>query len=198
MKQKIIASIIVLVAIIGVGGYFVYSSTLNASNKSQNKSSVYSVSQKDIKAPTNQTAPLLESSPEMLDFKGSFEDLLARGGSVQCIWSGEVSGSQVNATAFIKDGKIAMEGKMTTKGVASNVFLVGNKDSVTGWMVVPVIGQKLGYKINLSELKKYADSSDQVKKQAYEQAKKSYSYKCSEWNYDESKFKIPSDIKFYN
>jgi hypothetical protein len=117
---------------------------------------------------------------------------------VACDWEGEVSGSLIKGKTYIHNGKLAAEGKMTTKGVTSNVNLVANKESATGWMTVPVLNQKIGYKIDISKLKEYSNSSDAVKKQAYEQAKKTYSFKCSEWPVDDSKFNIPSGIKFYN
>ncbi len=197
MNSKITLPIIVLVLIVAAGGVYAYLQSDKVATNSKNFTNLAN-SEKNSKTSDAPSAPLVEKAPSNLDFKGNIVDLIDRGGSVVCDWDGEVSGSLIKGKTYINNGKLSAEGKMTTKGVTSNVNLVANKDSATGWMTIPVINQKVGYKIDISKLKEYSNSSDAVKKQAYEQAKKTYSFKCSEWSVDESKFKVPTDIKFYN
>ncbi len=124
--------------------------------------------------------------------KMAFSEFIKQGGSYECTVNQNVSGTDTKGTTFISGGNIRGEYNTKTQGMSIDTnFIVKDGYSYTWTSMMPNIGFKTKVvasadaNINAPTSGQYSFNAEQIG-----------DYECKAWNADESKFAIPSTIKF--
>ncbi|MEK7620994.1 MAG: hypothetical protein AAB395_01425 [Patescibacteria group bacterium] len=164
MNNKVIIGIVVAVIIIG-GGAALYMA--NSSNTKQSET-------KKVEA-TNETETSLSA-------------LLEKGDPQKCTYSGEVkSGEYTGTSYFSSDKQMRNDYKSTANGETRNGSMIITGDTQYFWNTE----SKKGFKTAIK-----ADDSQQANSQENESVdtKAKFTFKCTTWTVDDSKFTPPSDV----
>lgn len=174
MNKKIL-SLIVIIAIIG-GLAFLKSRNTNTDN---NKADVAD----------------LQNDQENKSFE---EFMKSENGSYVCNVEQNVSDFESKGIVYIKNGadmsSRKIHGEFTTNTQGMNVttnFIMTDGFSYTWSSILP----NMGFKVKIQE-QKAGDSSTQMSGTYGFDTKQIGSYDCKSWEVDESKFTVPSSIKF--
>lgn len=167
--MKKIIPIIAVVVLVGGAATFVIM------NKKSNESTSSNASQSD---------PVTFDTDNV-----SINDLLTRNASLSCTYEVQDGNSQNTGMAYFS-GANDMYGEFTnkTKEKTSTAYVIRNNDTQYVWQK----GSKNGYKADVSAYDK--QKQEQMNQQL--DPDKKYEFKCQNWDKDESKFEVPSDITF--
>jgi flagellar basal body-associated protein FliL len=176
-----IVIIIAIVVILAGGGYFL----LNQRNKAgisgaatpeQAASTQPSTTTSDTRAQTQKSGT------------GSLMDIMQFGGNQKCIWSAEQAGHPINGTVYISGNKVRSEARSHIDPIGELIaYVVAVDNTVTFWTSLAPDQKTVMTK---AEMEAAGDSTEAQNKQAYEQFKAQYNYKCETWTPDPAKFVI--------
>lgn len=180
--------IIVLVCLgLAVGLYFVFKS--NPTDDSIKKDEAGEVLEnKDL----SNNNPAEGTSKKM-----SFDSFIKNsGGSYVCDVSQSVSGTESKGTVYVKGGnsmqdrKISGEFKTSTQGInITSNFIMKEGYSYSWTSMMPT-----GYKVKVNDVE--GDTETNTSGNINFDSKQIGEYDCKDWVLDESKFTLPSNIKF--
>lgn len=168
MKNKKVVLIIVGIAIVAVGAYFLLAR----------------------KSPTSPSSPNNESE-EMTEVKGSIKGLLSKGKSQKCVFENE-SGS--GTLYFSSTGKMRGDFDATVDEKPTKTHMI--VDGTTSYIWVE--GEKMGFKTVFDTSDMDVDTSDleTTVQSGSIDADTEANYKCGLWITDTSKFSPPSEVDF--
>ena len=118
---------------------------------------------------------------------GSIRSLLTMGKDVSCTFSQKITKGEIKGTVYISGNM--MRGDFTTTGSASGNMeshMIKNGDEVNVW------SGNQGAKMAMSKMGGSASSQTEGQVNLDQKGE----YKCSDWHKDESKFSLPSEVKF--
>ncbi len=154
--------------------------TVSACSKKTNQQSVNS------KAKNTQASKVKSIS-------GSLKSLMSRGQDLKCTYSAKdpTSSEQMKNVLYISNNKSLTESELIGADQNMKVSVLIDGDNMYSWSNL----SKQGTKSNLKKMKEddLAENSNEEFAAVYN---KDNDYKCSSWKRDDSKFKVPSDIKF--
>ncbi len=147
--------------------------------------------------PPSTTQPNTQSDQSMANnITGSLEDLINQSKSLKCTWQYTDPQNQSQG-----QGEIFVSGK---KFSGSTTIQVPGQNPITSEMISD--GQWLyqwggplaqGVKMNISELQDMgSDQTNDQAQSAYKTLNQQYQYHCQAWTPDQSKFQLPSGVKF--
>jgi hypothetical protein len=128
-------------------------------------------------------------STETQAFKGSMQELVARGGSWRCDVSITAEGISSTGTTYVADGKVRADFVSTMPQVGqveTHMLMLGN--TAYTWTSM----MKTGFKFPI----RGAEADPEVSAEVSAQLNQDYDYRCVAWPTDESKFALPSGITF--
>ncbi len=164
-----IAIIIVLALILGVGGTAIYSS-----KKAEMK--------KDKEMHMNATSTVKMNKP------GSLRDLFSFTENTTCTFSEADANGQNSGTVYISGTSMRGDFTATSKtGVAMDSHMIRNGDTMSFWSGTE------GMTMKTEEI---TDSKANSGPQSNVDLDKKVDYNCAPWNRDDSKFTLPSNVKF--
>ncbi len=172
MDRRIIASIVIALIIIVVGGYL----TLNKKPTEPAVTSVVTSS--------NSPQPEANSNQEM-----SLKALFAAGGSKKCTFSDSTDNYSSTGTIYMGNSKMRgdFSSTVSSKNYGSHM-IVDNQVSYL-W----TDGQPQGFKMSLSAL---PSPNASAKTQSNVDINKNLNFKCDSWTVDSSLFVLPSGMTF--
>ncbi len=122
-------------------------------------------------------------------FNGSMKDLLARGGSHKCTFSQEVDNSKSTGTVYISGKK--MRGDFATLETTTNMnmesHMISDGEFAYVWSAAMPMGMKMKIDMGTESPENVSQGMD------YDQK---LDYSCEAWVADETKFSVPTEIKF--
>ncbi len=132
---------------------------------------------------------------EIEDFSGSMQDLLARGQSVKCTYGGETDdGDKFSGTLYIADNKARQDAEGEENGEIIEIHTIIDDRWVYFWTSHdPSKGMKMHIDQTEQELKEFSEDVGEADQQEWQ---KDFSYKCSKWKADKSKFELPNGVSF--
>jgi len=169
--MKILYALIGL-AVVGIGAWFVMNPRPAADTPTVEQEQA-----RDL--PSNETQA----------FKGSMQQLMARGGSWRCDVSLTTEGVTTSGTTYVAGGMVRAD-------FVSNVPQIGNVESHmimrdnTAYTWTSMMNQ--GFKFPIES----AEGQPEVSAEVAAQVNQQYDYRCTAWPTDESKFALPSGITF--
>lgn len=172
MDRRILASIVVAIIIVIVGGYF----TLRPQNKPQSETA--NVSE------TNSPAPTAAALTQM-----SLKTLFESGGSKKCTYSDNTDNMMSSGTVYLANSK--MRGDFDTQASGQTFHSHMITDQTTSYIWTD--GQPQGIKMTMDKI---PSPNPSAKTQSGVDINKNFNFKCDNWSADESLFTTPSDIKF--
>ncbi len=186
----IIPLIIIIVALIGVGGgvaYYKHTKAKVAVDQSTTNST-------DVKGDTNVQATTAQENSRGQTLRA----LLGLGISKMCTFSDTTSAGTNSGTVYISGKNMRMDGTMTsTAGVVTESHMIKADD--TSYMWYTKDGKTQGVKMSMAMLDTTKTSVKTVApttpKPAVDLDAK-VSYNCSNWSADNSKFTVPSNVTF--
>lgn len=126
--------------------------------------------------------------------EGSIMDLMKKGTSMHCTYTYNQDNVMMSGEFDVSGIKLA--GKTTTKtgDKVFDAYMIGDGDKMYTWTTMPL---KMGWAMKYSEFeaKETTKMSSEMKQKA-ESYMKNYKYNCSPASIDDSKFKVPADVKF--
>jgi hypothetical protein len=124
--------------------------------------------------------------------KMAFSEFVKQGGSYECTVNQNVGGTDTKGTTFISGGNIRGEYNTKTQGMSIDTnFIVKDGYSYTWTSMMPNVGFKSKV-VASTDTNANAPTSGQYSFNAEQIG----DYECKAWSADESKFAIPSTIKF--
>lgn len=169
-KQLMVAIAVIILLLLGVGGYFLFSKN---QLPSQNQ--------------TSNTTSGQENGSAM----NSLVDLLAGGGNVTCNFDvpSDENGNSSKGTVYISNGNMRGDFQTTQDGKVTSMSMIrkGNDNYVWG------DGMETGMKMTLSPEDLKGKTNEASK---YVDLNKKVDYRCNPWGVDSSKFNPPSNIRF--
>lgn len=169
-KQLMVAIAVIILLLLGVGGYFLFSKN---QLPSQNQ--------------TSNTTSGQENGSAM----NSLVDLLAGGQNTTCTFSSPVdeNGYSGKGTVYISSGNMRGDFETTQDGKVTNMSMIrkGNDNYIWG------DGMETGMKMTLSPEDLKGETNEASK---YVDLNKKVDYKCNPWGVDQSKLTPPSNVKF--
>lgn len=129
-------------------------------------------------------------STEAMNFKGSLQGLVARGGSWQCEVSVTTEGVTTKGTSYIASGMVRTDFVSTVPQYGEiESHMIMRDSTVYTWsnlmpqgMKFPIVDGTMGGARSSTEVTPQFDGE--------------YDYTCKAWPTDESKFALPTDITF--
>lgn len=128
-------------------------------------------------------------STETQNFKGSMQELMARGGSWKCDVSVTAQGISSTGTTYVAQGMVRADFVSTMPQVGeveTHMIMKGN--TAYTWTSM----MKQGFKFPISG----AEADPEVSAEVSAQLNQDYDYRCTAWPTDESTFALPSGITF--
>jgi hypothetical protein len=128
-------------------------------------------------------------STETQAFKGSMQELMARGGSWRCDVSITAEGISSTGTTYVAEGKVRADFVSTMPQVGqveTHMLMLGN--TAYTWTSM----MNTGFKFPI----RGAEADPEVSAEVSAQLNQDYDYRCTAWPTDESKFELPSGITF--
>ncbi|OGH10914.1 MAG: hypothetical protein A3B38_04120 [Candidatus Levybacteria bacterium RIFCSPLOWO2_01_FULL_36_13] len=167
MNTKVVGAIVVLVLLLGIGGFLVL-----GQNKQANQTA------------TNITPTTVQNEKSTTDIWG----ILSKGTNQKCDFSYMTSDSSSTGTFYFSGKK--MRGDITSKneGKTSVFYLIRDGDTNYMWGT----DLEAGFKMTLKE----EDLKTNQQFVQYFNSDQKVDYKCTPWLVDASKFTPPSNIKF--
>lgn len=168
-KQLVVAAIVVILLVLGLGGFFLFS--------------------KQSPSAQNQTSSAITGDEKSA--MGSLVDLINGGSNVTCDFNSPVdeNGYASKGTVYISSGNMRGDFVTTQNGKVTNMSMIRNGNDNYIW------GDEMeaGIKMTLSteELTKETNESSK-----YVDLNQKLDYKCNPWGVDKSKFNPPTNIKF--
>ncbi|RLC36124.1 hypothetical protein DRH27_05710 [Candidatus Falkowbacteria bacterium] len=136
-----------------------------------------------------------EAQEEIEDFQGSMQDLISKGKPVKCTYSGETeSGDSFSGIIYVADKKARQDAEGNGEGKVTEIHTIVEDRLAYFWTSE---NPNKGFKIDITqaeeELKEFGEDFNEASEQEWQ---KDFSYKCSKWKVDKSKFELPSDVDF--
>lgn len=135
------------------------------------------------------TSPESVPQSNAIPYKGTVNDLLARGGNYSCTFDQRQNSIRSTGTAVLSDKKMAVEAQVMVSGFSVNAQVVGDGKKFYIWTSLP--GSK-GTVIAYSDLKKIARKNTPQANVLNQKM----DFMCSPWVPDETQFEIPADVTF--
>lgn len=128
-------------------------------------------------------------STETQNFKGSMQELMARGGSWKCDVSVTTEGITSTGTTYVAQGRVRADfvSEIPQVGKMESHMLMRDNTAYT-WTSMMNQGFKFPIKGNEVEPEVSAEVAAQINQD--------YDYRCTAWPTDESVFALPSGITF--
>ena len=168
-KQLVVAAVVVILLVLGLGGFFLFS-----------KQSPSSLNQ------TNNTTSGTEKTA-----MESLADLIKGGSNLTCEFNSQAdeNGYASKGTIYIASGNMRGDFINTIDGKTTNMSMIRNGNDNYIW------GDEIetGIKMTLSQEDLVAETNEASK---YIDLNKKLDYNCNPWGVDQSKFTPPSNIKF--
>jgi hypothetical protein len=174
-KLPIIVGVLLLLLVLVGGGMFLLS------NKSATPGT---------QTQTNQNSPKSEGKIETTSVSGTIKDLLAGGKTQTCTIT--YPNNAGTGTIYLADKK--MSGNFTIREF-NGKQITGNMVSDGTYMYTWSTDANMGIKMNLAETQKQVQSTTNGQNSSVDINQK-VDMKCSSWNVDNSKFTVPTNIKF--
>lgn len=128
----------------------------------------------------------------------TMSSLIGRGQNLECDWRMPTSAGE---TPFGGAGKLYTSGNKGRSHFSGNVSgmqmeanAIFRDESIYTWMMVG--GQKMGFKMDPSELASANNSMTPQQRQQAEQIRGEMIFNCHSWIPDEAQFTVPSDVTF--
>lgn len=128
-------------------------------------------------------------SNEAQDFKGSMQELMARGGSWRCDVTATIQGITSSGTTYVADGMVRADFTSSVPqigNIESHMIMRGN----TAYTWSSMMNQGFKFPIRGGEVE------PEVSAEMAAQVNQEYDYRCVAWPTDESVFALPTDITF--
>ena len=137
-------------------------------------------------------APVASSTVnENMEFNGSVQDLMARGGSYKCTFNQKTAVSDSTGTVFVSNknvrGDFNTHVSIMSQSTTIDNHMISDGDFIYTWSGAMPNGLKLPVDKTASSSSANAQSFDYNQK---------LDYSCSPWTIDPNKFVLPSDIEF--
>jgi hypothetical protein len=168
MNNKIAIAIVAIVII--AGGAFLFTR-----NKADDSSTVDS-----------NTEVTAEADSEASIETGSIESLLAAGKSQICTFSSNEQDAETSGIVYVSGGKMRGDFAIDAKGTMTFSHMIYDGTMSYVWSD----GSNAGFKMALD-----ADAQSSTSSRGID-PKKNYEYRCEKWSADNSKFELPTGIKF--
>jgi len=169
-KNQIITTIaLIVIIVLGIGGYMVYGQNANQTNNS------------NTKTPEPTKSQSLESS---------ITDLFTSGQSKLCTFDTKTDKGQTTGTVYVNKEMAKADFAMTDNGKSTMTHLIRNGNSFYIWGDSFPTGIKMTMDIN------EMGSKMQASNYAAFNPNEKVSYSCKDWAVDESLFTPPTDLKF--
>lgn len=123
-------------------------------------------------------------------FNGSINDLIERGGDYECDFTHSTDVSDSAGTVFISGKKMRGDFSSTTK-IAANIKVESHMISDGEFLYNWSSAMPTGFKTVINKIENTVTSES-----AGPDYNQKLEYNCKIWNVDDSKFMIPSDVKF--
>lgn len=135
---------------------------------------------------------------KMGSIKGTFQELMKQGNQLRCEFSFKNEQGETKGIAYTDGTRMRQEVSMNQKNVKMENFMIVKDEEVYSWNSMQP-GQ--GMKINLKDWEDKRTNEETVDENQEASIKtstmdQSYEYNCEAWDVDESKFEIPSNVKF--
>lgn len=171
-NQLIVSAIVVLIILLGLGGWFLF-----GRNQVQ---SLNSTTNKPQGANTGNST-----------IQSSITDLFTSGATKQCTFdvTGQ-NGGTTKGNIYVSGGKAYGDFDMTSNGKTSKTYLIRNDTTFYIWGDSLPSGIKMTMDVNEMATKMQGSGYS-----GFNPGEKA-NYNCSPWSVDESKFTPPSDVKF--
>lgn len=174
MNKGIFIAIIALFLLTGIG-LFLYS---------QNK-------------PTTNTAPSTtsENAPATTDSRqGTFWELASAGKNLECSFSFASSNATTNGTAYVSGAKLRTDVVTSAGGQTVNTYMIKDGDYIYTWN--SNVNQGIKMKFDQATAPSPTTSATAAPSTQAPDLSQSYQYDCKDWNVDDSKFTLPTNIQF--
>jgi len=170
-KQIIIGVAIIVLLLLGAGGYFLFSK--NSANPTQTQTSA-----------TNEAETTTENSA-----MSSLLDLVTSGKTTQCNFSVQSEAGTTEGTVYISGEKMRGDIETTTEnGKTTQMYMIRDGDMYYMWGGELPGGIKMTFDVD--ELKTNTQANQ------YVDLNSKTDYSCSDWAADASKFTPPPNVKF--
>ena len=170
-KQIIIGVAIIVLLLLGAGGYFLFSK--NSANPTQTQTSA-----------TNEAETATENSA-----MSSLLDLVTSGKTTQCNFSVQSEAGTTEGIVYISGEKMRGDFETTTEdGKTTQMYMIRDADMYYMWGGELPGGIKMTFDVD--ELKTNTQANQ------YVDLNTKTDYRCSDWTADNSKFTPPSNVKF--
>lgn len=171
-KQLIIGIVIILLLLLGAGGYFLFGKNLGAPAQNQTINS-------------NDTSTKAQDNSAI----STLIDLVASGKTTQCTFDVQTDSGSTTGTIYIAGEKMRGDIETITEdGKTSQMYMIRDNDMYYMWGGELPNGIKMTF--NVDELKTSTQANQYVDLNA------KTDYRCNDWVTDTSKFTPPSNIKF--
>lgn len=171
MNKKIVLILgVLLIFVIGAGGFYVMKKSGSKNNNPQSATSA-----KTTVTPANTTT------------FGTLKDLLSGGKSVKCTFSNKTEGVSVDGTVYAAGGKMRGDFKTVASKTTVNGHIIVDSSNSYFWTDMSNQGFKMavtGESVNPSLENKSLDINQKL------------NYSCENWSKDNSVFALPSNITF--
>lgn len=175
MSQAKTIALVVVIAVVAVGGYFWMGK--GGGTEKMNTQNAEST-----------TADTTEQSGK----KMAFSEFLKQGGSYKCTVNQSVAGTETVGTTYIKDG--LMKGEYNTKVAGLDVtsyFIMRDGYSYSWSSMMPTTG----FKVKVDQSTEASGSTETSGSYSFN-AEQIGDYSCEVWSADESVFTLPSSVTF--
>lgn len=168
MNTKVIITVVIAIALAGVGGFLVFGSGGDSTENTQTKVS--------------------EETTE----NSSFNQLLARGDNAKCTYDyTDENGNRSYGTAYFAREKMFGDfTNITADGTTYQANMIRDGDTQYVWEK----DSREGYKTNVSQ----SVEETQKEQSETIDPDQNYEFKCVSWSVDNSMFEVPGDVTFVN
>jgi hypothetical protein len=129
------------------------------------------------------------SSAQSQNFKGSMQELLARGGSWKCDVESTAGGVTSRGTTYVADGMVRADFVSTIPQVGDvETHLIMRDAAAYTWTSM----MNRGFKFPISE----AEGQTEMSAEVAAPVNQDYDFSCEIWSTDRSLFVLPTDITF--
>lgn len=129
-----------------------------------------------------------EEAPVTSSFRGSFDDLMARGGSYKCTFTHKTDVSVSSGTVYISDDRMRGDFESETEHMDVTSHMIKRDGYVYSWS--PLTSQ--GFKMPVDGEGEAGGSGDGSMSGQSVDLNQEYDYDCSTWTTNESVFALPA------
>lgn len=173
MTRNLIVTIIAVILIALVGGYYF-----------MNRFSEPPVN------PINTTPAASVSQSPTISEKTSLKNFMSMGGTQKCEFSD--ADNKSSGSVYLNAGKMRGDFMSKVNDKETSTHMINDGTSVYIW----IDDQKIGFKTTLESIEQMSNSEGVTGVSKTVDINRQVDYKCGGWNADQVKFAIPTDVKF--